>query len=66
MAAAEHNNCDWRAVEHSIRVVLRVAWKRNPKKLEEFMGYELFCQPKTCEFLSAAVAYLQKQAAIGV
>lgn len=60
MAASEKFNCHWTAVEHSSRTALYVAWKRKPERLEQIMGYRLFCQPSVSEFLSAAIAYLQQ------
>ena len=60
MEAAEQLHCDWKALEHSLRTVVRRAWMTNPGFLQEMAGYHISDYPVNSEFLSIIVGYLQR------
>ena len=58
-AVARHFGCSPQAVEHSIRMAIRAAWKhRNPEVWEEYFPGCVKC-PTNKEFLSALAIFLQ-------
>ena len=64
--AAQMTNCSRYAVEHSIRTVIEVAFKRNPQLMDRVMGYQLTESPCASDFIAAAVAHLQRHASATV
>lgn len=60
MEAATQLNCDWKALEHSLRTVVRRAWEVNPAFMQEMAGYSMSGYPVNSEFLSIAVGYIQR------
>ncbi len=46
---------NWQAVERNIRTMLKIAWRTNPEKLEEWVGYPLEQKPKPAQFLALLV-----------
>lgn len=64
MEAASELNCNWEAVEHSIRTVIKRAWKINPALMQEIAGYSMYSYPENSEFFSIAVGYIQRHTSL--
>ena len=60
MEAASQLNCDWKALEHSLRTVIKRAWMTNPTLVQEMAGYSMSDYPVNSEFLSITVGYIQR------
>ena len=52
---AEYYGTNWKNVERSIRTVVSVAWRNNPRLLSELAGHRLPEKPKAAQFLSILV-----------
>ena len=60
MEAAEQLHCHWKALEHSLRTVIKRAWITNPEFIQEMAGYPMDDYPANSEFLSITVGYIQR------
>lgn len=60
MEAATQLHCDWKAIEHSLRTVIRRAWMTNPAFIQEMAGHHMSKYPVNSEFLSITVRYIQR------
>lgn len=53
--------CTWKAVERSLRTVIRRACKQNPDLMNQLAGYPLEKPPKAGEFLEMVYTYMSRQ-----
>ena len=60
MEAATQLNCDWKAIEHSLRTVIKRAWMTNPNFIQVMAGHQMNKYPANSEFLSIIVGYIQR------
>ena len=60
MEAATQLHCDWKALEHSLRTVIRRARMTNPDFMQEMAGYRMSYYPVNSEFLAITVRYIQR------
>ena len=58
---AQRHQCNWHAVERSLRTVIRRAWQINPQLLCAMAGYPLDGPPSASQFLEIAASCLLRQ-----